>query len=223
MVEAKILFFTRLYTLLGSLDERGLNTTLKGEASRFFRNQMAKAILAVVDVLLLAKNAYDASYSKRVEIALRLYPEKEEFHKLCQWALAEKLRPQAPLMNADDVRSLYKRVHTFYFTEMYRGLSIYFGKSVSSPADVEHCMKWLPSSMLRRIWWIMKYRNFRVERQVAVMVAQGYIAAAWRSDGINKDDLNRGISLLRRADARVAQEMTWDVARLEAARLRMEV
>lgn len=223
MQEVHTLFFTRLYTLLGSLGEKGCDKVLDGEMSRFFRNQMAKAILAVVDVLLLAKGEYDASYCDRVKKVAKLYPEKNEFIELSQWALAEKLRPQAPLMNPDDVRCLYGRVHRCYFIEMYRGLSIYFGKSVNGPADVEHCMKWNPILMLNRMWSIMRFCNFRQERRISVLMAQSYIAAAWRPTGMNKNELLRGIELLRRADGRVPKQLTWDAARLEAVRLRMEM
>jgi len=223
MRDAKILFFTRLYTLLGSLGEKGLDIELEGEASRFFRNQMAKAILAVVDVLLLAKGAYDTSYRKRVEQVAKLYTEKEELLELSRWALAEKLRPQAPMMEPKEVRVLYSLVHKHFFAEMYWGLRIYFGKAVNSPEDVEHCMKWHPILIMKRISWIVRFRNFREERRIDVMLAQSYIAAAWSPDGINKNKLSRGIAFLRRADGRVNQQMTWDEARLEAARLRMEV
>ncbi len=64
--EGEILFFTRLWTLLGCLNEKGFQIQFNKEEARFFRSQMAKAILAVVDVLLLQRGAYHPSYRKRI-------------------------------------------------------------------------------------------------------------------------------------------------------------
>lgn len=223
MIEIQTLFFTRLYTLLGSLGPKGFDEELCEEASRFFRNQMAKAVLAIVDVLLLSKGSYDASYRKRIERVAELYTEKKELLELSRWALAEKLRPRAPVMCPEEVRTLYGLVHKYFFAEMFWGLSVYFGKVVNSPEDVEHCMKCHPILIMKRMWWIMRFRNFREERRIDVNLAQSYIVAAWNPDAIDKNMLSRGIALLCRADGRVPQQMTWDEARLEAARLRMEV
>ena len=223
MKEAQVLYFTRLYTLIGSLDKNGLEQDLQGEASRFFRNQMAKAILAVVDVLLLAKGAYDASYRKRVERVAELYPEKENFLELGRWALDEKLRPQSPKMKSPEVRQMYQSVHSYYLPQMYRALSLRFGKRITGPSDIEFCMKWIPISLLKRVYWMLKFRDLRAERTISVQLAQSYVAAAWAPDRINKKLLQQAVALLRRVDDRLSTGLTWDQARLEAARLRMEV
>ncbi len=223
MKEAQILYFTRLYPLLGSLDENGLHQNLEGEAARFFRIQMTKAILAVVDVLLLAKGAYHASYRKRVERVAELYSEKTDFLTLSRWALEEKLRPQAPKMKSREVREMYESIHSHYLSEMYRALSLRFGKRITGPKDVEFCMKWLPVSLMKRLYWVLKFRGLRMEKQVSVMLAQSYVAAAWAPDRINEELLWQGGALLRRVDNRISTELTWDGARLEVARLRMEV
>ena len=223
MKEAQILYFTRLYTLLGSLDGKGLDQDLEGDASRFFRNQMAKAVLAVVDVLLLAKGGYDASYRKRVDRVTELYLDKSGFLTLSRWALQEKLRPEAPKMNAQEVSEMYNLVQHQYTTEMYRSLSLRFGKRVTGPKDIEFCMKWLPTSLMKRLYWLLKFRGPRMEKQISVMLAQSYVAAAWTPDCINEKLLRRGTVLLRRVDNSILIGLTWDEARLAAVRLRMEV
>ncbi len=223
MKEAQILFFTRLYPLIGSLDENGVDQDLEGESTRFFRNQMAKAVLAAVDVLLLAKGAYDASYCKRVERVAEVYPEKLDFLELGRWALKEKLRPQAPPMTAREVREMYELVRHHYLTEMYCALSLRFGRRIASPKDIEFCMKWLPVSLMKRLYWVLKFRDLRMGRQISVLNAQSYLAAAWGPDCINEELLRQGVSLLRRVDNRISTGLTWDEARLEAARLRMAV
>jgi len=223
MKEVKILFFTRLYALIGSLNEKGLDQDLKDESARFFRNQMAKAILAIVDVLLLAKGAYDASYRTRVKKLSELYCEKKELVKLSQWALEEKLRPKAVKMKSREVRKMYESVHRHYFSEMYHALSLHFSKQINGPRDIEFCMKLLPFSLINRFSWLLRFRSLQMEKRVSVLLAQSYIAGAWSSSIIKKEFLQRGITLLRRVDSRVVVNISWDQARLEASRLRMEV
>jgi hypothetical protein len=221
--EVQTLFFTRLYALLGSLKENGFNTILEGEDSRFFRNQMAKAVLAVVDVLLLAKHAYDSSYKKRVKLVSELYPDKKEFIVLSRWALAEKLRPKATVIQPNEVRDMYQIVHKYYFVEMYASLSKHFGKDVSGPEDIDFCMNWTLPRLIRRLFWLFRFRDLRMEHQISVMLAQTYIAVAWQPFGINIKRLSRGVALLRRIDRKLPKKLNWDRARLEAARLRMKV
>lgn len=222
MKDAQILFFTRLYTLLGSLDKKGVEQEVKENKSRFFRNQMAKAILAIVDVMLLAKGAYDSSYKKRVDRMAALYPAKKDFLMISRWALEEKLYPTAPNMNPDEVRALYHKVYSYYFSEMYGALSKYFKRPVKGPEDVEFCMKWKPLPFLKRLFWVVRFSGLKMEKQIATLIAQNYIADAWNSGDIKKRYLQRGINLLKVVDSQLSVDMNWDEARLQAARLRMK-
>lgn len=222
LTEVQTLFFTRLYTIIGSLGEGGLATHLKGDESRFFRNQMAKAVLAVVDVLLLSKGAYDASYRKRVESIQYLYPDKKRLLELSQWALTEKLWPQAPDMSPQELFQLYSPVHEHFLREMYYALSTSFGRKIKGPENIEFCAKWLPWILMKRLYWLVKFRGSRMEKKISVKLAQSYIAAAWSPEVINDALLRQGVKLLRQADSSVRPNLSWDQARLEAARVRME-
>jgi len=221
MKEAQILYFTRLYTLLGAVDEKGINQDLKGKASRFFRNQMAKAILAVVDVMLLAKGGYHASYRERVKRIAELYPQKTELQNLSRWALEEKLWPKAPEINAREVFEMYQAVHSQYLSAMYKALSLWFRKKITGPNDIEFCMKWLPINLVKRFYWLLRFADLRIENQVSVALSQGYLVAAWAPDHINEVHLRRAIELLRRVDNQLPAQLNWDQARREAIRLRM--
>lgn len=221
--EVQTLYFTRLYTLLGSLDESGIDQDIEDEPSRFFRNQMAKAVLAVVDVLLLRKNAYHHSYKTRVDRVGELYSQKPTLIELSQWALQEKLFPKAISMSSKEVRQLYGSVHSLFLDEMYRGLEYRFARSVTCPQDIEYCMKRHPVSCVKRLCRLIKHRNLQPERKLAIMLAQSYIAAAWTPSAINEPVLNRGVELLGRVDGSLGTGLTWNQARVEVARLRMEV
>lgn len=221
--EGETLFFTRLWTLLGSLDEKGFKVDLKDEESRFFRNQMAKAVLAVVDVLLLQKGAYHPSYKERVKLLSKLYPEKIGLCESAEWALEEKLFPKAPDMTADEIKKLYQKVHHYFFNEMYGLLTKYYKCKIDNPKGIERHLKWRVVNLIKRVGWIVLRRNMNWERRIAVNVAQSYIAAAFNNDVNYKEFLQKGVSCIRYLDKSFAANASWDEARVRVAELRMEV
>jgi len=221
--EGETLFFTRLWTLLGSLDEKGFKVERKGEESRFFRNQMAKAVLAVVDVLLLQKGAYHTSYKERVKRLINLYPEKRDLIKLSELSLEEKLFPKAPNMKADDIEKLYQKVHHYFFCEMYKLLTKYYRRKIDNPMLIERHLKWGIINLLKRVGWIILRRNMNWEKRIAVNLAQCYIAAAYDKEQIDKNLLRRGIKYIKYLDASFPVGSSWDNARVRVAQLRMEV
>ncbi len=222
-VEARVLYQVRLYTLLGSLGPNGMAVTLHDEEARFFRNQMAKAILAAVDVLLLAHGRYHASYRERVRRVLELYPDRQNLQELCPWALSEKLRPQAPEMKPHEVARLYHSARDLFLREMYPALSKEFGRRIEGPLDVVRASRWLPTALLKRIYWVAKFRGLRMEREQAVFFAQAFLVSAFRRDGIHEPDLRHAILHLRFADPGISASLDWNQARIEASRLRMEL
>lgn len=246
--EGEILFFTRLWTLLGSLDVKGLGVERSGEESRFFRNQMAKAILAVVDILLLQKNAYHPSYAERNRRLAGLYFEKTDFHQLGQWALEEKLFPKAPVMTDEEVKSLYCKVHSYYFTEMFKVLAKYYVRPVNCIDDIEShlCLSFL--GFLRKLGkhviinrfhrskneffnltshlksgFFINNRLFKRDRVLAVNLAQAFIAKAYENAAIDKNLLYKGNKWMRCIGKDVPLKLSWNEARVKVACMRMEV
>ena len=223
LVEGEVLFITRLWTLLGCLDDKGFNIDRSDDEVRFFRNQMAKAVLSVVDVLLLPKKAYNSSYRYRVQHFTDLYPEKEELCELSQWALEEKLFPKDTSMTGQEIEQLYSKVHRYYFYEMYVLLSKYYNTPIENPEKIEAIWKWKPDKIINRIGSIIIRWNFKKKRQLSVNIAQLYIACAYREKNIDKNYLNIGNNLIKKLNKNISTELTWDEARVEIARLRMEV
>jgi hypothetical protein len=221
--EGETLFFTRLWTLLGSLDGKGFSVDLKGEESRFFRNQMAKAALAVVDVLLLQKGAYHPSYKERVKRLSKLYPKKIGLCELAEWALEEKLFPKAPNMEAYEIEKLYQKVHHHFFSEMYGLLTKCYRCKIDNPKGIERHLKWGIANLIKRVGWIVLRRNMNWEKRRAVNVAQSYIAAAFNNDVNYKEFLQEGVSCIRYLDKSFAANASWNEARVRVAELRMEV
>jgi len=248
LVEAETLFFTRLWTLLGSLDKYGFKVEREGEESRFFRSQMAKAVLAVTDVLLLMKNAYHPSYVERNKQLQRLYSGKRNFHRLNKWALDEKLAPKAPFMSTEEVEELYSKVHMYFFNEMYKALTKYYSYPVKGVRDIERHFSVFFSTFVaeqvkrgvggivfrdrnrlrvakREFANILLFGNrlFKRDRITPINLAQAYIASAYENGKINRSLLHKGGKWTRVIDKSIPKEMSWDSARLKVAHLRMEV
>jgi hypothetical protein len=212
MKEALILFSTRLYTLLGCINEVGLDQYLDVESSRFFRNQMAKAILAIVDVVLLGEGAYDPSYKIRVRKFSNFIRNNDEMVELAKWALDEKLNPTSPNMSPDEVKQLYSIVHKNYLEQMFKALTLYFKTPIRSVEDISNQLKCSYHGVLKRIYWLLKFRSFKMEKQINRLLAQCYIVCAWSPAAIDARKLKRAKEILKNERFKNFEELTWDEA-----------
>ena len=221
--EGEILFFTRLWTLLGCLNEKGFQIQCNKEEARFFRSQMAKAILAVVDVLLLQRGVYHPSYRERIQRLISLYPKNIEFNELSKWALKEKLNPSSEKINPKDIQSLYNKVHKEYFFHMMGFFSKYYNEKVNSVYDIERHTKYSFVYLIRRLGYLMIKRNFRGEKILAIKMAQMFIAVAYEDGNINNELFRKGIKYMKYIDSSISDELSWNKARILVAKMRNEL
>ncbi|RLA83987.1 MAG: hypothetical protein DRG78_02705 [Epsilonproteobacteria bacterium] len=163
LIEGEILFFTRLWPFVGSVIDI---KNLEGDESRFFRNQMAKAMLSIVDVILLMNNQYDHSYIKRYEM-ISLIDSKlisDNLLKRCKWALEEKLMPKATSMSKKDVEELYNEIASFYKKYMLMILNKKYNKNFLNILDFKDYYKKSFKINCKRILYILIKRNKRFEK-----------------------------------------------------------
>ena len=219
--EILTLFFTRLWPFMGALGQDGFNKEFSGESVRFFRNQMAKATLAVVDVILLLEGGYDASYRERVSrVCENPLVSSDEVH-LFRWALAEKLLPKAPSMSSAEVMKLYDQVHRLFSKEMYRGLSAYFGREIVTPYDMEKAYRWNIKTIAFRVIYPLMKQSFKFERVMLTNIAQIYLFGAYKGNGqIDNKLLRRANYFLSQVDSSLGQHMTWSDACITVANIR---
>lgn len=218
--EANILFKTRLWTFLGSLDEKGFSCEVGGENSRFFRNQMAKAILSIVDICLLQKGSYHFSYKERVKRFKKIFPKKEELCSLCDWALSEKLNPSAPNMSAEEIRILYKKVHSYFIEEMFAVLSKRFKTKIVHMNKIIFLWKYYPVNILKRFLFIFFKKTIKFEKQIMLDIAQLYLVLAFTKSGINQQLLKKAIHVAKRINPQLCTNMNWDQARIQVSKMR---
>jgi len=243
--EGEILFFTRLWTLLGCLDSKGFGVVREGEESRFFRNQMAKAILAVVDVILLQNKLYHQSYRERILRLTDIYLDNKDLCQLSQWALEEKLFPKCNKMSGEEVEELYGKVSSCFFKEMFRLLSCCYSRPVNCVEDIEGYLCYSPLKLIKDLGKVLLkydfYRNWSLalhefghlqgghllgrnllprDPALAINLAQAYVAAAYENEEINRKLLRKGITWMRSIDKTISNALLWDEARIITAKMR---
>ena len=221
--DGETLFFTRMWTFLGSLDKRGLKVSRNREDARFFKNQMAKAIFAAIDVILLQMNLYDSSYLKKVKYFKKFNQNNKELIGLTEWALKEKLNPSDSYISSNEIIILYNMVYKFFYKEMYSLLSKYYNYNIKTAKDLEFCYKWKSFSLLKRMKWLILKRNFQMEKIIKLNIAQFYILESYNFGEINYRLLRRGINLLTKIDNSLSINYTWDEARYKAAQMRLSI
>ena len=182
--EAEILFFTRLWTFAGSINKV---TNLKGEESRFFRNQMAKAILAIVDVILLMKKKYHFSYRERCRRLKSLNDTNitNELLTISKWALDEKLNPKNITMSKLEVDELYCNVAYLYQKHMLTVFSKIYSKKFNSIQEYKIFYKWSLRVNIKRILYILIKLSYRFEKVRLLNIIQMNILSIILKEGDN--------------------------------------
>jgi predicted nucleotidyltransferase len=198
--DAETLYFTRLFTFFGSLNPNYNDQEITGEDSRFFRNQMAKGVLAIVDVLLLQKKQYHSSYQERVSRLKLLYPKEENLILLSNWALKEKLSTTAPIMNKEEIETLIFKVSNRYIKEMYIVLSKFYGKEISTTDDLRKAKFYSLKELIVVLKVFIKSRSLKqYYLQQNILFAQSYYVESITVENQHKKNcLNKCLSIINR-------------------------
>jgi len=221
--DAEQLCFTRAWTFLGGLTSEGWNVPYHDEDARFFRNQMAKAWLAVVDALLLSRRIFADTQAARVQLLRESYADERELLESADWALEEKMHPKATTMGAEAVRDLYARTRKAFLERMLSVLSFRYGRDLRSTVDLERAMSAGLMPVARRLKACVLVRGLQPFQHLRSSLAQMYLVEANDTTSIELDLLKRGLMHLRRLDLSVPPDADWNAARLAAASKRMNV
>jgi hypothetical protein len=221
--EIETLYFTRLWTLLGSFEVDAFSNGIKGESSRFFRYQLSKAVFAIIDVLLIQNGNYHHLYKMRVIKLKNLFPGDNNLNKLCEWALNEKLEPKDVMMSGLEAQSLYAKVLKLFLDEMFIGLDKFYDTPISSTSDIEmHFYKNFISKIKLSIGRRFRRSNYKY---LQVRLIQSYIVEAFLSDGIEKKRL---IEIVRNKISRIdpnyrVEKYNWDELRYLVSQIRLGI
>jgi hypothetical protein len=187
--EAQTLYFTRLWTFLGSLPIDGFDRKLNSDEVRFFNYQMSKAILAVVDVILIRKGDYCSSYQKRVDKVRKISIISNDFKPLIEWAIKQKLSPSNEELSNVEVKERYEEILNVFLSEMYSALSIYHKKSIKDSFNLKKAVLGSKSLWLDFFKSVIKTRKFDYMKKIKLDVIQSFLAEAFLKEGKNQEEL----------------------------------
>jgi hypothetical protein len=212
-----VLYKTRIWTLIGSFDENGL-TMMKKDNEMFFRNQMAKAVLAIVDCILIQNQLYECSYVKRVD-KIKTCITDTELLNLSKWAINEKLFPKYKQMKKEEIEAMYNSVNRLFFKYFFIGLSKYFSVKVSSVEDIEKLVMYSPNLFLKRMIKKYIFNDKIMNIKLKLIVIQGYIAYSYPNN--NSKSLSKVKDIL--ADCFLSDLNDVDDMRLKITQLRLDI
>lgn len=218
LVEGEKLFVTRLWTFLGPFSVEFLDRELSDDEAFFLANQMSKALLACIDVLLLSKGAYHPSYIERNKRVKDVYPDMEGFYEMFDWAVDFKLKPK---LNAyGDLIKLYLQVKDLYLEIMRDFLRLLYKKTFSD--WFEYCSLYRKNYriLLKRAAYLVLRRSLRYEKKLDVDIAQVYLVASYHNGLIDKKYFRAGLHCLSKLTGKCQDDLSWEEARRLAAELR---
>lgn len=219
--DVEALFFTRLWTFMGCMGKEGFDKKqFMGDEARFFKNQMAKAVLATVDAMLIYTHNYEPLYRNKIRRAIEVFPEKEWLETIGKWALNEKLHPSIGSLSSSEARDVYTKIHDIYKTEFSAILKKYYAFNFELPFLIQVNMLLKPYYLIRRIGNILIRRNLKYENHIKLNLAQTYIFFAYDNDSCNNILFKKAIKLVRSIDKKVKPMITWDELRVYIAVLR---
>lgn len=220
--DIEILYFTRLYPFIGSLGQTGFSKKLAGENSRFFRYQMAKAIFAVIDSLLIRSGQYHSSYRERLK---RVEKDNDNLKELGNWALSEKLTPQDIEMNTEEIRSLYTSVLKLYLEKMFEGLSCYYNKRITSTDDIRNAINFSYKTFVLKLKSIIRKKSYeKYNRGINLNLAQSYLAEAFLKEGGSQEEmLKKASKMINKIEPGLTLvENDWNDLCYKVAKLRVD-
>lgn len=205
--DIETLYFTRLWTFFGIIDGEFKNLDL--DEAVFFRNQMAKAVLAIVDTLLIQKKNYHSSYCERIRRLENLCSEKTALVKMAKWALNEKLSPTMKPMSREDCIEIYNSVYWLYREEMLAALSDkYFFK-----LDKPNRYAWnfnMPIEIARKIY-ITNIRGVRGYKKACMSrVLQNAMFLAYNGGDIDEHYMKDVSNALKKLGCEYAMGWQWN-------------
>lgn len=222
MWEAVTLFRTRLWTFLGCTPPDEFGKRIADEPARFFRNQMAKATLAAVDVLLLRHDLYHHSYVERVKRCSQLPEIDPDDAQRFQWALNEKLHPSGSPLEGPAMLTHYSRTHDLFTRHMLTGISSFLGRPLGSVPEVADCFERHWRFRVRRATAILAKGWTATHRSRSLDLAQIYLLAAYSPAGIDARLTEKSAVLLHGIDSNVTTDGDWHQLRWVAAQMRLD-
>jgi predicted nucleotidyltransferase len=185
--EIKILFFTRIWCFLGSYKRGGIND-LEGYEAAFFKNQMAKIIFAIIDVILISNNKYVSSYHKKMETFKEFFlADYDYLKKYLSYALENKFSPSNKKILASEIRSTLNDLASEFFKVFSSGLSLAYNKNINGPEQIVKSFKYDHRLLIKK--WIFNLFVPSRKNEFNELICRTYLVGSI----INKDFFSEAV------------------------------
>lgn len=172
------LYTTRMWTFLGSFEGGFHDMNLVD--SRFFRNQMAKAVLAACDMRIVALKKYTTSYKERVEIVTKEFSDNNSLTELAYWAIKEKTEPSNENISKDEMVQLYSNAYDLFSSSFEYAM----GKEAGEFLQPDKTMNYFRFRTFYYLYvvygWLKGYSW--ISKSYEIMCAQNYVFRAYRDN-----------------------------------------
>ena len=189
-----VLYRTRMWTLLGSWS--GSFHDIQNDEARFFKNQMAKCVLAACDMILLKNHAYTTSYKDKAIIASK-FSNDTTFEKLAKWPINEKLFPSNTSLSSEEMVSLYEAARSIFF----KSFKYSMGEKANlylDPDRTPELRRLNLKNVVVDIFGIFFKRYRRVKKEFEIFRAQNYAMHAYCKGAINNEYVLKASNIMKR-------------------------
>ena len=220
--EGEILFFTRLWTFIGSI---GSIKSVVGEESRFFRNQMAKAIFSIIDVILLIEHKYNSSYLQRLEIVSTQVnlPISESTLDTFKWALEERTQPKDIKMTKIEVKALYLKVANLYKHYMLILLSHKYKKNFNIILQFNKFYQRSVRTKFKRLAYLLIKRSYKYERVYFTNIIQMNILSILLKEADEQNMIAKSLVLFKKIKHEMPHDVNLEIVKAEVSKIRLEI
>lgn len=204
------LYKTRIWTFLGSW--KGDFHSLVGDEAVFFKNQMAKSILAACDMLLVKDKLYTPSYKERVELVKKRYDGFGEIGALCEWALKEKLYPSPERISSEWMENLYWDSKNVFCKAMKTAMGdkcSYFEDPYLTRRYFYLYSRYLLANIYNRIF----RSSSRAEKLLDIFLAQNFVFLANEQKSLNNQYIQEACNILTKWGYMDCRTSNWNRVR----------
>ena len=214
------LYWTRMWTFLGSWE--GPFRDLEVEEARFFKNQMAKAMLAANDMRMVKLKKYTTSYRERSRIILDEFKKDTSICELTEWAINEKMRPSSINLRKNSMERIYFSIKDEFINAFEYSLlenAMYF----LNPSKTKCYYLWHTKNYLRCLKSLLKGRKSNVIRSLDTFYAMNFVFHSNHHGRIDKKMLKQASNLLIKHNFIKETNSSWDELRLLTANARNNI
>lgn len=211
--EIKILFFSRIWCFLGSYKRGGI-VNLEGYEAAYFKNQMAKVIYAMIDVILISNNKYVSSYYKKIEVFKEFFSaDYDSLNGYLSYALENKFSPSSDKILVSEIKSILSDLASEFFKVFSSGLSLSYNKEINGPEQIVGAFK-RDHRLLIKKWMFNLFKPSR-KNEFNELICRTYLVGSI----INKDLFSQAVKYYKLINREERGNPTYDDIRVNIVKL----